>query len=752
MTSTSSTYTNKIDVTFPTPGKNNDSQGFRDNFANIFQALTYVNSDVSNLIKNSVTTTTPNDFNTNVIKRATFQNCSEYVNDKGLVAQGGNITIDYSLGSFQKYLLEDGEVDFTIINWPANLHLGKIKLQCIPQNVGTTYINFVGSNIVTIGDSTVLPETLSGPTFYEIWSSDNGVTTYVSKVGTKNAVVGTGTDITAYNSLTINSNRFTRGQNYSTTVAYNSGTTQQYGSLAVLPNRITATITGTDITTGVDNHSYVYVDSSIGIFKSATLRVDTTSQIYTIVDAPIGTQLRVTPQLATETIPTVPITATFTNVSFVDQPVVSTYVSSITTTTDALIGNETVLQGQISANSTTLYISYRDGDSFTPNLFKVTADSVPLDLPDGTTAVTQPLSDASTKLANTEFVNLSINSVNSQVNGLIQPGFIILWYGSYSTIPAGWKICDGGTYNNYTTPNLKDRFVVGGTNDYVSAPTFSTTGSAITSYSTDSVGGSADAVLLKHTHSILDPGHQHLTGWGEAYGNPYGLGGGGHIGSNKTDFDNNEYKTSINNTGITVVSTGTVDTLTNKNLPPYYALYYIMFVGYGNTYTISGTISGLTNGSVTLSINNTYPIIVSQNGAFVFPNALPTGTPYAITVMVPPSGQNCTVTGGSSGGGAGTISNANVTDIVVTCATNSYTISGTVTGLGSGKSVILKLNGSNSLTVSTNGAFSFTTSILSGSTYSVTVGTQPTGQTASVINGAGTILGSNINNVIVNCV
>lgn len=43
----------------------------------------------------------------------------------------------------------------------------------------------------------------------------------------------------------------------------------------------------------------------------------------------------------------------------------------------------------------------------------------------------------------------------------IPTGGIIMWSGSIATIPTGWALCDGGN----GTPDLKDRFVVGATQD-----------------------------------------------------------------------------------------------------------------------------------------------------------------------------------------------------------------------------------------------------------------------------------------------
>ena len=53
MISTITNYSNNIDTLFPVPGQDNDSQGFRDNFANIRQALNIAAGEISNLSLNT---------------------------------------------------------------------------------------------------------------------------------------------------------------------------------------------------------------------------------------------------------------------------------------------------------------------------------------------------------------------------------------------------------------------------------------------------------------------------------------------------------------------------------------------------------------------------------------------------------------------------------------------------------------------------------------------------------------------------
>lgn len=88
------------------------------------------------------------------------------------------------------------------------------------------------------------------------------------------------------------------------------------------------------------------------------------------------------------------------------------------------------------------------------------------------------------------------------------------------------------------------------------------------------------------------------------------------------------------------------------------------------------------------------------------------------------------------------------------CGGGDASIGGTLSGLPSGTSVGLQLNGGNDLTVSSNGSFWFSNTLSSGATYSVTVLTQPTGATCSVANASGTIdtYGTDVSSVTVTCV
>jgi hypothetical protein len=79
----------------------------------------------------------------------------------------------------------------------------------------------------------------------------------------------------------------------------------------------------------------------------------------------------------------------------------------------------------------------------------------------------------------------------------------------------------------------------------------------------------------------------------------------------------------------------------------------------------------------------------------------------------------------------------------------TYTVGGTISGLTG--TVVLQNNGGDNLTRSSNGSFTFATSLAVGASYSVTVSSQPSGQSCDVANGSGTVSSSNVTSVTVTC-
>jgi len=155
------------------------------------------------------------------------------------------------------------------------------------------------------------------------------------------------------------------------------------------------------------------------------------------------------------------------------------------------------------------------------------------------------------------------------------------------------------------------------------------------------------------------------------------------------------------------------------------------------TFTIGGTLSGLGSGKSVVLGNLGELLTRSMNGAFTFPTAVAT---YDVVVSTEPMGQRCTVMNGTG------TATAAVTNVTVSCV-DAFTIGGTLTGLGAGKTVVLE-NGGEQLPLSADGAFQFLNDVTGP--YAITVATQPMGQTCTVTNGSGTAT-MNVTTVMVSC-
>jgi large repetitive protein len=169
-------------------------------------------------------------------------------------------------------------------------------------------------------------------------------------------------------------------------------------------------------------------------------------------------------------------------------------------------------------------------------------------------------------------------------------------------------------------------------------------------------------------------------------------------------------------------------------------------------FTVGGSISGLAGSRLQLRLNNEPPFEVSAPAtSFTLPSLLPSGTSYVVRVTRNPSNpaQRCEIAPNTE---SGIVANANVTNVAITCTTSVFSIGGTVSGL-QGDGLALQKNGGDDISIASNGSFTFQTEQASGTTYDVTVRTQPLdpSQTCTVANGGGTVGSGDVRNVTVTC-
>ena len=150
----------------------------------------------------------------------------------------------------------------------------------------------------------------------------------------------------------------------------------------------------------------------------------------------------------------------------------------------------------------------------------------------------------------------------------IPAGLIAIWSGAANAIPTGWALCDGSSGR----PDLRSKFVLG----------------AGSSYSVGAQGGYTDTPIINHNHtygtSTNDNGaHQHtedahrpyydsedggISGWAVSSENSVTQSNrniGNSTGAHAHDFN-----------GTTDGASNSISSGSGRNMPPYYALCYIM--------------------------------------------------------------------------------------------------------------------------------------------------------------------------------
>ena len=133
-----------------------------------------------------------------------------------------------------------------------------------------------------------------------------------------------------------------------------------------------------------------------------------------------------------------------------------------------------------------------------------------------------------------------LGTTNTNLSAAVPTGMIMMWSGAEADIPTGYVLCDGTN----STPDLRDRFVVGAGTTYAVADTGGLDTVTLT-----------EAEIPAHTHTYVDRS----------------------VGSNSGDIDKDFNSVTWNRNGMTTrTSDPTGGGLAHENRPPYYALCYVM--------------------------------------------------------------------------------------------------------------------------------------------------------------------------------
>jgi hypothetical protein len=191
----------QIDEEFPVAGQDNDSQGFRDNFAAIQSSLTATKSALQDLEQKAVTTTAltdqslDNNMQGNTISNGVLQSVGYKMIAAGNIDNNDNANILWSTANYHTLSMRNNNsVRLNLSGWPESGVFAKMRL-AIYSNDGTTRtLTFEAANAGTLrvnqnnwntaltnGDFQVTSAT--SPKIVDVWTVDGGITVFMEYIG-----------------------------------------------------------------------------------------------------------------------------------------------------------------------------------------------------------------------------------------------------------------------------------------------------------------------------------------------------------------------------------------------------------------------------------------------------------------------------------------------------------------------------------------------------------------------------------------
>lgn len=149
-----------VNGNFPVFGQDNSTQGFRDNFTNIKNNLTFAKQEIEELqnkavLKSSLTgSTLTNDLKGTQIIGAQLKETTQSYLDLGELS--GDVTIDFTQGNFQK-ITAIAPINITLQNWPATSGSGlvgyaSVRIWIVSQPYFNNEYSVFTPSTVTFGD------------------------------------------------------------------------------------------------------------------------------------------------------------------------------------------------------------------------------------------------------------------------------------------------------------------------------------------------------------------------------------------------------------------------------------------------------------------------------------------------------------------------------------------------------------------------------------------------------------------------
>lgn len=187
----SSISTTTLDENFPVAGRDNDSQGFRDNFFNIKQNLGFAKSEIETLQNGVARVNTDNNFGGNTLNNAVLLNVREKVNTTYFTGTAVNVDIIWTAGSVHVVRLTN-DIELTMSSWPDEGY-ASIRLILFGDNSDRiATISSEGIGTVRTDDSgeftsdTITVNSSVNPVIVDVFTYDGGLSVFANYVGTFN--------------------------------------------------------------------------------------------------------------------------------------------------------------------------------------------------------------------------------------------------------------------------------------------------------------------------------------------------------------------------------------------------------------------------------------------------------------------------------------------------------------------------------------------------------------------------------------
>lgn len=182
----------QINEQFPEAGRDNESQGFRDNFSAIKDSLTQAKTDIEGLEESRLDISSPStDLNGNTVDNINLKSPSYEFNAGGNVISSQNVS--YASGIYHVFTCAKSSpspgspIVFTISDFPPAGKLAVIRIH-LYGNGSTQYFDFATESAGDFYADASWPVTLSVasasvPKIFEFWTYDGGQNVYSKYLG-----------------------------------------------------------------------------------------------------------------------------------------------------------------------------------------------------------------------------------------------------------------------------------------------------------------------------------------------------------------------------------------------------------------------------------------------------------------------------------------------------------------------------------------------------------------------------------------